>query len=175
MTLVRVTEVLTMLLTAMRLTIICRAGDQDVNVPYGLLASDVRGQSTEDDVLNIVPVDEPPVTAHYIDEQLGVNSMCCMVGQGGLKPRTYDQSIRTYLLDILKDLRSLLARDTSIDICRVKMVNTGVGRDTLDTNPDSTSDQAPAPHSIALHSSRWTDPQESHSHTCTTYMQFVGL
>lgn len=55
------------------------------------------------------------------------------------------------------------------------MVNTGISRDTLDTNLDNTSDQAPALHSIALHSSRWTDPQGSHSHICTTYMQFVGL
>lgn len=43
MALVRVTEVLIMILTAMRLTIICRASDEDINVPYGLLASDVRG------------------------------------------------------------------------------------------------------------------------------------
>lgn len=91
MTLVQVTEVLIMLLTAMRLTIICRAGDEDVNVPYGLLASDVHGQPMEDDVINIVfKVDEPPVTTHYIDEQVGVNSKSCMVGQGELKTRTYD-------------------------------------------------------------------------------------
>lgn len=70
-----------MILTAMRFTIICRASDEDINVPYGLLASDVRGKPTEDDVLNIV-VDEPPITTHYIDEQLRVNSKGCMVNQG---------------------------------------------------------------------------------------------